>query len=104
MFGRWIKFIECELVGSQRLFIESLKRSLKAVRAASQWQQVFQFVHGLPCHLKDTYGTMSRVLEMIIYNVYCIQRVQVICSDLKVVAMLCGMQINYTKYMCSLCL
>ena len=82
-----------------RLFIDSSKRSLKAV-LLHNGNKYPSLPMAYSIHLKETYETMSRILEAIRYNEY----KWVICSDLKVVAMICGMQTGYTKYMCPLCL
>lgn len=49
--------------------------------------------------LKETYSTMALLLEKINYKHHSWK----ICSDLKVVAILTGMQPGYTKHCCFIC-
>jgi len=82
-----------------RLFIDSSKESLKAVllHNGNEMPSV-PIAHGI--NVKETYETMKLLLELIKYD----QFKRKICCDLKVVAMLRGMQGGYTKYCCFLCL
>lgn len=49
--------------------------------------------------LKETYGNLDFILKSIKYT----EHNWLICADLKVVAILSGLQLGYTKYMCFLC-
>ncbi|GBM33209.1 hypothetical protein AVEN_28202-1 [Araneus ventricosus] len=51
-------------------------------------------------YLKETYHNLKHLLEMINYSKYDWQ----IGADLKVVSLLMGLQLGYTKYCCFLCL
>ena len=82
-----------------RLFIDSIKRSLKAI--------LFHNANVKPSipvthivGMKGTYEFMTAILKVINYS----EHAWNICGDLKVVALLLGMQMFYTKYMCFLCL
>lgn len=82
-----------------RLFIDSGKNSLKAVllhngnkKPSVPLAQAFD--------AKETYENMRQLLDSIKYNDFNWH----ICADLKVVALLLGLQSGYTKYMCFLCL
>ena len=81
------------------LFIDSSKTSLKAVLL-----DVHNVLPAVPvahaAHLKETYETMKLLLQSIRYEQHAWQ----ICSDLKVIALLLGLQSGYTKYCCPLCL
>ena len=82
-----------------RLFINSSKTSLKAM-----------FLHngnikpsipvGYSILRKETYDTMKILLDILEYPRYNWK----ICSDLKVLSLLLGLQSGYTKHMCFLCL
>ncbi|GBM42030.1 hypothetical protein AVEN_3262-1 [Araneus ventricosus] len=50
--------------------------------------------------MKETYHSLKQLLEMINCSKYGWQ----ICADLKVVSLLMGLQLGYTKYCCFLCL
>ncbi|GBN05626.1 hypothetical protein AVEN_86031-1 [Araneus ventricosus] len=49
--------------------------------------------------MKETYGTLKHMLSSIEYSKYSWH----ICSDLKVIAVLVGLQAGYTKFCCFLC-
>ncbi|GBM64789.1 hypothetical protein AVEN_10212-1 [Araneus ventricosus] len=51
-------------------------------------------------YMKETYHNLKHLLEMINYSKYGWQ----ICAHLKVVSLLMGLQLGYTKYCCFLCL
>ncbi|GBM07588.1 hypothetical protein AVEN_230025-1 [Araneus ventricosus] len=51
-------------------------------------------------YLMQTYHNVKQHLEMINYSKYGWK----ICADLKVVSLLMGLQLGYTKYCCFLCL
>lgn len=81
-----------------RLFIDSSKRSLKA--AILHNSNIFSSVpvaHSVI--MKETYANMKILLEKINY----IHHNWLICGDLKVVAILQGLQGGYSKYPCFLC-
>lgn len=81
-----------------RLFIDSSKLSLKAVLLHNG--NILKSVPiGYAVHMKETYANMKLLLEILQYKKYDWQ----ICADLKVVAILLGMQLGYTKYCCFLC-
>lgn len=81
-----------------RLFIDSSKLSLKAVLLhQGNDKPSIPLVHAV--NMKETYESMALLLKLINYN----QHQWKICSDLKVVAMLTGLQQGYTKFMCFLC-
>lgn len=82
-----------------RLFIDSSKRSLKAVllHNGNNYPSV---PVGHSVHLTENYENMKTLLDAINYSNYEWQ----ICGDLKVVGILLGMQKGFTKYCCFLCL
>lgn len=51
-------------------------------------------------NMKLTYETMAKLLKCIKYE----EHNWKVCCDLKVVAILCGLQSGYTKYCCFICL
>ncbi|GBO45987.1 hypothetical protein AVEN_246440-1 [Araneus ventricosus] len=51
-------------------------------------------------HMKETCHILKQLSEIINYSKYGLQ----ICADLKVVSLLIGLQLGYTKYCCFLCL
>ena len=70
-----------------RLFSDSSKSSLKAVSV------------GYAVHMKETYHNIKQLLKCINYD----QHQWQLCGDLKVVALVMGLQLGYTKYGCFLC-
>lgn len=81
-----------------RLFIDSSKTSLKAVLLHNgNVLPSVPVAHG--ANMKETYEVMKLVLEKIQYNRYDFK----ICGDLKVIALLLGLQLGYTKFCCFLC-
>ena len=82
-----------------RLFIDSSKRSLKGVLLHNGNKY-----HSIPIahlvHLKESYDNMELLLEAIKYSEYQWS----LCRDLKVICLLMGMQADFTKYCCFLCL
>ncbi|KAK1803855.1 hypothetical protein P4O66_003802 [Electrophorus voltai] len=81
-----------------RLFIDSSKMSLKAV--------LLLYGNRLPSipvrhavDMKETYDNVKQLLDCLDYSKYGWH----ICSDLKVVTLLIGLQLGYTKYCCFLC-
>lgn len=85
--------------GHWRLFIDSSKSSLKAVLL-----HVTNSKHSIPIALstntKETYLSLKKIIDLVKYN----DHMWKICADLKVVALLRGMQLGYTKNMCFMCL
>lgn len=81
-----------------RLFIDSSKRSLKAV-LLHKLNTKPSIPIAYSTDTKETYAKMKHILEKVRYDDHKWR----ICCDLKVVAMLSGMQGGYTKYMCFLC-
>lgn len=82
-----------------RLFIDSSKDSLKAVLLHNgNKKPSIPIAHAV--NVKETYEIIAELLEYINYK----NHQWKVCSDLKVVAILCGMQAGYTKYCCFLCL
>lgn len=81
-----------------RLFIDSSKVSLKAVllHNGNAYPSI-PIAHGV--HVKETYENIQNLLQCIDYSMYNWH----ICSDLKVVALLLGLQLGYTKNCCFLC-
>lgn len=81
-----------------RLFIDSSKRSLKAVllHHGSQYASV---PVGHSVHLKERYENLALVLNKIKYA----DHGWTICGDLKVISMILGRQGGYTKFPCFIC-
>ena len=78
-----------------RLFIDSSKTSLKAVLLHNGNIKPSIPV-GYSILRKETYNTMKILLDLLEYPKYTWK----ICSDLKVVFLLLGLQLGYTKHMC----
>ena len=81
-----------------RLFIDSLKRSLKCVLLHNNNQYVSISI-GHSVTLKENYKNIKVVLERL---KYCVHQ-WLICVDLKMVNFLLGQQGGHTKYPCFLC-
>ena len=81
-----------------RLFIDSSKRSLKAVllHNGNTYASV-PVAHSVP--LKECYENLEKLLTNIAYE----QHGWMLCGDLKIISMLLGQQGGYTKYPCFLC-
>lgn len=81
-----------------RLFIDSSKSGLKAVllHNGNTYPSVPVAYSKV---MKENYENMRIVLQRIKYS----QHNWYICSDLKVVALLTGLQLGFTKYSCFLC-
>lgn len=81
-----------------RLFMDSLKTSLKVVLL-----DITNIYPSIPIaysvKMKECYESIKTVLCKINYNKYKWK----ICADLKVIAILLGLQAGYTKYCCFLC-
>ncbi|GFO50462.1 hypothetical protein PoB_007696700 [Plakobranchus ocellatus] len=82
-----------------RLFIDSSKRSLKAV-LLHNGNKYSSVPVGHSVHLTENYENMKILLNAIKYSEYQWE----ICGDLKVVGILLRMQKGFTKYCCFLCL
>ena len=81
-----------------RLFVDSSTLSLKAVLLHNGNRlPSIPLAHAV--HMKETYDNLKQLLHSIDYNRYKWH----LCGDLKVVAILMGLQQGYTKYMCFLC-
>ena len=82
-----------------RLFIDSSKRSLKAVLLHNGNELVsLPVAHSV--RMKETYAVMQMLMTAHHYN----DHKWLICGDLKMIAILLGLQSGYTKYPCFLCL
>lgn len=82
-----------------RLFIDSSKRSLKAVLLHNGGRYAFiPVAHSV--YLKETYENLELVLKKVGYQ----NQNWFICGNLKVLCMLLVQQAGYTKYLCFLCL
>lgn len=81
-----------------RLFIDSSKTSLKAV-LLHNGNKFPSVPIAYTTNMKETYDNMKFLLEKVEYNKYR----WTICCDLKVVALLTGLQLGYTKFCCFLC-
>lgn len=81
-----------------RLFIDSSKMSLKAVllHIGNELPSV-PLAHAT--NMKETYESMKLLLDKIKYD----EHKWKLCGDLKVIALLLGLQLGYTKYCCFLC-
>lgn len=82
-----------------RLFIDSSKTSLKAV-LLHNGNKLPSVPLAYAVDMRETYENMYLLLKALRYKVYDWQ----ICCDLKVVALLTGLQGGFTKYCCFLCL
>ena len=82
-----------------RLFIDSSNRSLKGV-LLHNGNELASLPVAHSVQMKETYENMKILLDCIKYD----QHNWLICGDLKVIALLLGMQGGYTKYPCFLCL
>lgn len=81
-----------------RLFIDGSKSSLKAVLLYFDNTKNSVPI-ALAVKTKETYDSMKLILDSVKYHEHCWK----ICADLKVVALICGLQTGYTKNMCYLC-
>ena len=80
----------------QRLFVDSSKLSLKAV-LLHNGNTLPSIPVGHSVHKKESYENMKFLMEVINYDKFKRQ----ICGDLKVIALLLGLQQGFTKYCCS---
>lgn len=82
-----------------RLFIDGSKDSLKAVLLHNgNHKPSIPIAHAV--NMKESHETMAKLLNYIKYD----EHDWKVCCDLKIIAMLCGLQGGYTKYCCFLCL
>lgn len=81
-----------------RLFIDSSKESLKAVLLHKTNEKPSVPI-AYSTETKETYEKLELILKSVNYNDHNWR----ICCDLKVVAILCGLQSGYTTHMCFLC-
>jgi hypothetical protein len=81
-----------------RLFVDSLKHSLKAVLPHNGNKHP-SIPIAYAVHRKETYENIKNLLDKINYNKHCWN----VCGDLKIIAILLGMQLGYTKYGCFIC-
>lgn len=82
-----------------RIFIDSSKRSLKAVLLYKD-KTVTPIPIAISSNTKESYESMRMILKAVKYQ----EHVWKICADLKVVTLLTGLQSGYTKNMCFICL
>lgn len=92
--------LDCSYIPEQwRLFIDSGKDSLKAVLLHNgNGKPSVPLAYAVA--MKETYESMEVILNLINYS----EHKWYVCGDLKVVALLLGLQLGYTKHMCFLCL
>ena len=81
-----------------RLFVDSSKLSLKAV-LLHNGNTLPSIPVGHLVHNKESYEKMRILMEAINYDKFKWQ----ICGDLKVIALLLGLQQGFTKYCCFVC-
>ena len=82
-----------------RLFIDYSKFSLNAV-LLHNGNLLSSIPVGHADHMKETYANMTALLDSLKYH----EHKWKICGDLKVIAILLGMQLGYTKHCCFLCM
>ena len=93
------KLGEDHIANEWHLFLDSSKRSLKAVLLHnSNTKSSVPVAHSV--HLKESYRSIETLLNAIKYSNYKWK----ICGDLKVIGILMGMQGGFTKHCCFLCL
>jgi hypothetical protein len=85
-------------VNEWRLFIDSSKRSLKAVLLHKDNYYASLRI-GHPVHLKESEENLELVLTKIGYTTHD----WMICGDLNVLCMLLNQQAGYTNYPCFMC-
>lgn len=81
-----------------RLFIDASKFSLKAV-LLHNGNECPSIPVAYAVHMKETFDNLKTLLQKIRYSEFSWS----VCADLKVVAMLTGLQGGYTKHCCFLC-
>jgi hypothetical protein len=81
-----------------RLFVDSLKHSLKAVLLHNgNKHPSIPIAYGV--HIKETYENMKNLLDKIYYKKHCWN----VCGNLKIKGILLGIQLGYTNYCCFIC-
>ena len=91
--------MNCYKKDEWRLFIDTSKRSLKAVLLHNT--NVYAPIPiGHSVILRETYESLQLLLERLHYEQHNWQ----ICGDLKIITILLGQQTGYTKFPCFLCL
>ena len=81
-----------------RLFIDSCNSSLKAV-LLHNGNILPSLPVGYTDHMKETYSNIRQLLRCINYD----QHQRQLCGNLKVVALVMGLQLGYSKYCCFFC-
>ena len=82
-----------------RLFIDSSKRSLKAVLLYNgNTVASIPIAHSVT--MKETYENVKILLTSVNYD----EHIWLICVDLKIIAIILGLQSGYSKFPCFLCL
>ena len=81
-----------------KLFIDSSKRSIKAV-LLHNGNKYASIPAGHSVQLKETYGNLALILDKLKYKEFEWK----VCGDLKVISMILGHQGGYTKFHCFLC-
>jgi hypothetical protein len=81
-----------------RLFVDSLKHSLKSVLLHNGNKHP-SIPTAYAVHVKETFENMKNLLDKINYNKHCWN----VCGDFKIIAILLGMQLGYTKYCYFIC-
>ncbi|GBO42012.1 hypothetical protein AVEN_247274-1 [Araneus ventricosus] len=81
-----------------RLFIDLSKTSVKVVLLANV-NDLSSVPIAYSVDMKERYENISQILDKICYHDYNWK----LCADLKVVALLTGLQTGYAKYCCFLC-
>ena len=81
-----------------RLFIDASKSSLKAA-LLHNGNQYPSIPVAYSVSMKETYDNLRLVLDKIRYDDHCWP----ICGDLKIISLLLGMQLGFTKHSCFLC-
>ena len=92
------KFGICYSHEEWRIFIDSSKRSLKAVLLRNS-NKYASFPVGYSVIMKDSYENLVVLLDWINYK----DHNWMICGDLKIACMLLGQQAGYTKFPCFMC-
>jgi hypothetical protein len=82
-----------------RLFVDSSSRSLKAVLLFNG-NEVASVPVGHSVQMSESYNNMELLLRNLNYT----DHNWLVCGDLKVIALVLGLQGGYTKYPCFLCL
>ena len=82
-----------------RLFVDSSKESMKAVLLHNG-----NILPSVPVAYSTTLKENCITLQLILDRINSNTNRWLVCADLKVVAILAGLQLGYTKYCCFLCL